>query len=230
MTSAPARATRATAARWFHLGTFAVGLAGLAVQTAIILTQTDPALTRGMSLPIRLWNLVSYFTIWSNILVTVIAFLLARDPHRRDPVFAVFRLASLTMITVTGVIYALVLAPIWDPTGWSRVADETLHYAVPVLAVFGYVLFGPRPRFDQATLWRAALVPLAWGVYTFVRSPFITFDEGGRTRHWYPYHFIDVDRIGYPQAIVNVLGVTILLVLVGQIYVFLDRRLRPAPR
>jgi hypothetical protein len=142
----------------------------------------------------------------------------------------VFRLASLTMITVTGVIYALVLAPLWDPTGWTKVADETLHYAVPVLAVLGYVLFGPRPRFDQAILWRAALVPLAWGVYTFVRSPFITFDEGGQTRHWYPYHFIDVDQIGYPQAIVNTLGVTVLLVLVGEIYVFLDRRLRPAPR
>ena len=52
----------------------------------------------------------------------------------------------------------------------------------------------------------------------------------GEARDWYPYPFIDVGEIGYGQAIVNVLGVTALLVLVGQIYVFLDRRLSPTPR
>ena len=40
-------------------------------------------------------------------------------------------------------IYALVLAPVWAPTGWQRVADTTLHYTVPILAVLGYLLVGP---------------------------------------------------------------------------------------
>ena len=52
----------------------------------------------------RIWHVLSYFTVWSNILVTAVAFLLIRDPAHRGSVFAVFRLASLAMITITGVI------------------------------------------------------------------------------------------------------------------------------
>jgi hypothetical protein len=230
MTTAAAPSRTVVRARWYHLATFAVGLVTLTVQTILIVAETDPAALRGMSLAIRLWNLVSYFTIWSNILVTVVAFLLWRDPNRDGPYFRVFRMAGLTMITVTGVVYGLVLAATWSPTGWTLVADRLLHYAMPSLAVIGFLVFGPRPRFDQIVLWCSALVPLVWGVYTFVRCPFITLTENGESRDWYPYPFIDVGEIGYARAIVNVLGVTLLLVLVGQVYVYLDRKLSPTPR
>ena len=47
---------------------------------------------------------------------------------------SVFRLAGLTMITVTGVIYAVVLAGTWDPTGWTRWLAWTLVVSGWVLA------------------------------------------------------------------------------------------------
>lgn len=97
--------------------------------------------------------MLSYFTVWSNILVGVTAYLLWRNPVRADTGFAVFRLASLYMITITWLVYAFVLAPLWSPTGWQRVADETLHYTVPVLAVVSYLVVGPRPRFSMRMLW-----------------------------------------------------------------------------
>jgi hypothetical protein len=216
-------------AGWFHLATFVVGLTGLFVQLVIIVRLTDDPTGRDFPLPVRLWNLVSYFTIWSNILVTAVAFVLWRDPGRHGPTFAVVRLASLAMITVTGIVYALVLAPIWDPTGWSRVADETLHYAVPALAIAGYLLFGPRPRLGRRALWWSAVIPLVWGVYTLARGPLISFTRDGETHHWYPYPFIDVDELGYGRAFVNMLAITVLLLVVAGIYVFLDRKLAPRP-
>ena len=120
--------------------------------------------------------------------ITVVAYLLTRNPRRTGGVFQAFRLGSLVMISITGVIYALVLAPLWDPTGWQKVADQTLHYAVPVLAVLGYLLFGPRPEFSWGALWRSVLIPLSWVIYTLIRSPFISYTRNGDTRHWYPYH------------------------------------------
>jgi len=33
-----------------------------------------------------------------------------------------------------------------------------------------------------------------------VRSPFITYTQDGGTKHWYPYHFINVDDLGYGRA------------------------------
>jgi hypothetical protein len=179
--------------------------------------------------PIRLWNVLSYFTVWSNILVLVVAYLLWRDPLRNGPVFAVFRLASLVMITLTGVIDALVLAPLWDPTGWQRVADETLHYTVPILAVVSYLLVGPRPRFSPGTLWASAALPLAYILYMLIRSPFITYTQNGETRHWYPYHFITVDDLGYGRTLINIVGLFMLLLAVAGLYFYLDRKLPERP-
>ena len=216
--------------RWWHLATFAAAVLGVGIQLWI---EFDPAPNPdrpAFSTPIRLWNVLSYFTVWSNILVLVIAFLLWRDPLRRGPAFTTFRLASLVMITVTGVIYILVLAPLWNPTGWQRVADETLHYTVPLLAIVSYLVVGPRPRFTTGTLWASLLIPLAFIPYTLIRSPFITYTQDGQTRHWYPYHFIDVDDLGYGRVLINIAGGLLLLLVVAWVYFYLDRRLPERPK
>jgi hypothetical protein len=218
------------AAGWWYWATFAAGAFGVVAQLWIVATQTLTADMVQLSKPIQLWNVLSYFTIWSNILVTAIAYLLARNPRRDGPVFNTFRLASVVMITVTGVIYALVLAKVWEPTGWQKVADNTLHYSVPTLAVVGCLLFGPRPRFSLTTLWRSLATPLAWIMYTLIRSPFITYTQNGQPRHWYPYHFINVDDIGYGRSLLNIGAITVLLVAVAWIFVLLDRKLPPAPK
>jgi hypothetical protein len=216
-------------ARWWHWATFGVGVFGVGVQLWIV--ATHPVATGDITFPapMRLWNALSYFTIWSNILVTAVAYLLARDPQRRGPVFAVFRLASVVMILFTGVIYALVLAQLWDPTGWQKIADETLHYSVPVMAIGGFLFFGPRPRFSLETLWRSLWIPLVYAAYTMVRGPLITYIDGGETRHWYPYPFINVDDLGYGRTVLNIAGLITLFVVVGWLCIFLDRKLPASP-
>ncbi|WP_235738593.1 Pr6Pr family membrane protein [Nocardioides alcanivorans] len=217
------------AARWWHGATFAVATFGVIVQLVVVATQALTADMVQLSRPVRLWNVLSYFTVWSNILVAVVAYLLVRNPRRDGSVFNVVRLASVVMITVTGLIYAAVLAQLWDPVGWQKVADQTMHYAVPALAVIGCLLFGPGPRFRLQTLWRSLGIPLVWLGYTLVRSPFITYDEAGETRHWYPYDFIDVDDLGYGGALLNVLGVLLLFLALGGAFVLIDRLLPPRP-
>jgi hypothetical protein len=156
-------------------------------------------------------------------------YLLWRNPRRQGPVFTVFRLASLAMITVTGVVYALVLAPLWSPTGWQRVADETLHYTVPILAVVSYLVAGPRPRFSTRTLWASLSIPLVYIAYTLIRSPFITYTQDGQARHWYPYHFLDVNDLGYGRVLGNIGGVLLLLLAVAGVFLYLDSKLPERP-
>ena len=54
-------------------------------------------------------------------------------------------------ITVTGVVHFILLRPLLDLDGADYVADKLLHMVVPVLAVVGWALFGPRPRVDAAS-------------------------------------------------------------------------------
>ena len=58
----------------------------------------------------RVFDYFTYFTIWSNILVATISIMLFIRPDRDSFVFRVLRLDSILMITVTGIIYNVVLA------------------------------------------------------------------------------------------------------------------------
>ena len=200
------------AARTWHLvHVLVVGLA-LPVQTVLALTADVDRTPLG-----KLANVFSYFTIQSNILVLVSVALLAADPFRDGPMFRWLRLASLLGITVTGIVYVTVLRGLADFTGLAALCDKAFHYVSPLLAVLGWVLFGPRPRFSWALLPKVLLWPVAWLAYTLARGPLA---------HWYPYPFVDVDTLGYARVLLNCVVVTVLMLAVGAAYVALDRRLR----
>ena len=67
---------------------------------------------------------------------------------------------ALVGITVTGLVHFALLRPLLHLDGASWVADKLLHMVVPVLAVVGWLVAGPRPRAP----WRDALTALAWPV------------------------------------------------------------------
>lgn len=133
-------------------------------------------------LGIRLWRLVSYFTIQSNLLVIVTVASLIRKPTHDGPRWRVLRLDGLIMIMVTGLVHWFLLRPLSTLSGWSALADTLLHILVPVLAVLGWLVFGPRPRITPATVAWSLVWPVAWLVYTVVV---------GAVTGWYPYPFLD---------------------------------------
>jgi len=93
---------------------------------------------------------------------------------------------------------------------------------VPLLAVIGWVVFGPRERATRADLVPFLVVPVGWLAYTLVRGAFVD---------WYPYPFIDVVEHGYGVVLLNVIGVAAFLVVLALLAIALDRRLtkRTAP-
>jgi hypothetical protein len=167
----------------------------------------------------RLIRVVSFFTVQSNVLSMVVSAQLARDPARDGRYWRVLRLDALIGITVTGVVYATVLARIHEPNGWQETAVNTVvHYVVPIGMVLGWLLFGPRPRIDRRVVAWSLLWPASWLVYTLVR---------GAIWKWYPYPFLDVESHGYGRVIVNGLVVAVVLLAVASVFYLLDKRLGP---
>jgi len=114
----------------------------------------------------------SYFTILSNILVGVTCALLLVDPLRDGRVFRVARLDALLCIAVTGIVYNTVLAGLNELSVAGFFTNLLMHQAGPLLAVVGWLVVGPRPRIDAATVWWSVVAPLAWIVYVFVQGAF----------------------------------------------------------
>jgi hypothetical protein len=162
----------------------------------------------------RVLNMPFYFTIESNLLVGVTTLLLARRLHRPSPVFQVFRLAAIVGIIITALVYHTVLAGLVHPTGWWFAGDELVHTVVPVLAITGWLLFGPR----TPTPWRAALLMLLYPAFFLVTTLI-----RGALVGWYPYPFVDVAKLGYPKVLVNAVVLAVLFLAVAAGVTAVDR-------
>ncbi len=172
----------------------------------------------GAPLASRFIRVLSFFTVQSNILSGVICAVLALAPDRDGSRWRPVRLASLFGITVTGIVYATVLARIHEPHGWREtVANTVFHYIVPIMMVLGWLMFGPRPRIDIRTVGLALLWPVAWITYTLIHGAFSS---------WYPYPFVDVITHGYARVLLN--GALVVVVLANRHGAVLGRGLAPA--
>lgn len=206
-----------TASRCWH-GIIAVVILGsLVIRLALIFTGGADANSgeSGASVPVRLWQLFSFFTIESNIVVMIVCLLLVANPLRRGRLWEIARLNALLAITITGLVYAIVLAPLVQLTGWALVATIGFHYISPWAAVLGWLTFGPRPRFRWSTVAGAFILPIGWLVYIFTQGAFT---------HWYPYPFLDVTKLGLGPAIINALLVIALAMVLALIYRLIDTR------
>ena len=76
--------------------------------------------------------------------------------------------------------------------------DKLLHVVVPLLAVIGWLFFGPRPRVTIRVILLGLVWPARWLAYTLVRG----------VTGWYPYPFLDVDAQGGARVAVASLAVT----------------------
>lgn len=129
--------------------------------------------------------------------------------------------AITVSIAIVGLAYHLLLRHIWNPQGLQWLADVTLHYAVPLLCLVHWWFAVPPARMTWSAPLAWAAWPLAYLVYALLRGVWLQS---------YPYPFIDVGVLGYPQALLNSAGLLVVFLLLGSVLVALSRaRFKPPP-
>lgn len=204
-------------ARAWFAATAGCVLAGVVIS---VITAADNVHGRFHPAAARAANAFVFFTIQSNVLVGAAALLLALELNRSSRAFAVLRLTGLVAITVTGVVFHAALAQTLDLKSWDAVGNELVHTVVPVMAMVGWLLIGPRALFTAPVAWLSLIFPACWLGFTLIR---------GAIAHWYPYPFIDVTQLGYGGAIVNCVWVAVLFLGLAAGATLLDRRLTRVP-
>lgn len=169
----------------------------------------------------RLTDTLSYFTIWSNVVVALSATFLLTRPLRDGLVFRVLRLDALLMITVTAIVYQVLLAPTAVVTGWSRITDPILHIVTPIVTLVVWLVWGPRGWATGRLVPLALAVPLLWIVWMMARGAVIDA---------YPYGFANVAEHGYGSVAVTLTMILVFGMVVAAFYwgveVLLHRRHR----
>lgn len=164
----------------------------------------------------RSLNVLLYFTNISNMLVAGVSFLLFRDLKRTSFIFQVNTLTSLVSITVSSVVYWLMLAKEENLEGIDVYTNFVVHTSVPVMFIIGWILFMDHKVTYMKTIKYALIFPVGWAVFALVRGVFI---------NWYPYPFMDVRDIGYATALVNMGVVTLFFLGLFFVAHFLDSKL-----
>ncbi|MHA3704205.1 Pr6Pr family membrane protein [Jatrophihabitans sp. YIM 134969] len=156
-----------------------------------------------LSVGTRLVHLFSYFTIDSNIIVLAVSIGLLVDPARDGRLWRVAHLDALLSIVITGLVFAIVLAPHVHLTGAALAATIGFHYISPWATLVTWLVFGPRPAFTWSTAAWAFVWPALWIAYTFAH---------GAATEFYPYPFLDAATKGYPRALAGTAVVLIVAI------------------
>ena len=162
-------------------------------------------------------NFFSYFTILSNIPVALALTAPAVAPNSRPgrrSLSESVRAAVTMYIVVVGVVYHFLLAPTWNPQGWSLVANNLLHYVMPIAFAADWLVFTPKGRLRWVDPARWLAVVLVYGGWTLLH---------GELSGWWPYWFTDVDKLGLARVMLYFAGLLVFFLIVGLIVVAVDR-------
>lgn len=213
-----------TARRWFGL-TAGLLWGGLALNVALDLFHVypvDPSVRPGLlaytdsSALDRVIDLFSYFTIWSNIVAAYVCTKLARDSFADTAWNRILRADSILMMSITGIVYQLLLASSAHLQGLQYVTNFAEHQAGPILVVGTFLAYGPRGRLQVSHVFSALLIPIVWLTYSLVRGAYMAA---------YPYDFLDVATYGLGPVLTTVAMIIAFGVALGFVFLGLDRAL-----
>lgn len=127
-------------------------------------------------------------------------------------------LTALTVyITIVGLVYQILLRPIWEPTGIQLVVDELLHSVIPVAVIVCWYLFEDKSLVSYRQIPQWLIYPLIYLAYILVR---------GNGSGFYPYPFVDVGSLGLSKVLINAMGLMVLFVGISALYIKVGKSVR----
>ena len=207
--------TPGSAARRRFVAVAAVlGWAGLSIQLYLIFYSRW---TLAASLLGGLVSFFSYFTVLSNTLVATVLTceLTSRESAARRWFLQPWVSSGIAVsIAVVGLGYNVMLRHLWHPQGWQWLADELMHDVMPLLFLAYWWCCVPKGtlRLRHIAVW--VIYPVMYFAYSLWRGHLLAV---------YPYPFIDVEKLGYPQVFVNAGGLLMGFIFIALVLIGLDR-------
>ncbi|RYE16627.1 MAG: hypothetical protein EOP51_25450 [Sphingobacteriales bacterium] len=178
---------------------------------------TQGYMADGRSLAGALIEILSFFTIQTNLLIAIALSAILLVPRSRWGRFfgqTSVLTAIAVYILIVGLVYAVVLKGIWQLQGLFKLADVLLHEVSPVIFLLYWLFFVPKEKLRWSLLFPWAIFPLLYLVYSLLR---------GAVTGGYPYPFINVAKLGYGQVMINSGGVLVVFLVFGALLIGVSR-------
>jgi hypothetical protein len=162
-------------------------------------------------------SIFKFFTLQSNALLAIYTFIALFNINglNDNPVFKSLLSPFTSYIMLTGLAFAILLAPTSTVQGLHKVASDILHYIVPPLMFFFWLIFEERKlEYSYVAKWLIyPVVFMIWGLY----RAFLLDD--------YLYPFFDPTKFGY-FLILYLMAMAISTIAIGAFLVFVKKRFK----
>lgn len=150
-------------------------------------------------------NFFSYFTNLANLLAACVLLLTIKPPGSAAVIDRIRGLSTMNM-AVVGIVFTLLLRN-EDLGALQPWVNFLLHDLMPCAVVLDWILDPPSTRLRVRDLMGFLAFPGVYLLYTLLRGAQVS---------WYPYPFLNPDRVGgYGGVAGYALGITLTFLLVG---------------
>ena len=164
---------------------------------------------RVVSVPETVLRFFAFFTIDTNIIVALcFTFIFLGSKYRLGRFFSkASTVTAITVyITIVGIVYNVILRSIWEPEGMQKIVDELLHSVMPALVIIFWLIFIPIEQLKWKNAFPWLIYPIVYMAYAIIH---------GAVTKFYPYHFVDVNELGYNRALLNAGGILLVIFLLS---------------
>ncbi|MCK9253355.1 MAG: Pr6Pr family membrane protein [Clostridiales bacterium] len=168
------------------------------------------------------WSVFNYFTLVSNVLCVVYYGIAVSCATRGRASWQPVLKGALVMgMTVTGLVYHVMLSGSFTMQGTMAVSDALLHTVVPLLTVLDWLIFEQKGRTTWKYPFAWVILPDAYFVTSVVRVALgASLGYGGNR---YPYPFLNADALGWGRVWLNVAVMHVFFILLGYLFVAIDK-------
>jgi len=165
--------------------------------------------------------LYSYYTFQTNLIALswlTIALIYYKKENKPKLIHPAVQGAVTLYITIALVIYVTILAP-QDPyslVGIQVFTNLMIHIIIPIAVIIDWVMTGINDKYEWSYELYWTIYPIGYLVYCLILA--------GRFEI-YIYPFFNVMIMGVVGLILGVLGLVIVFLMVGGLYIFINRRI-----
>ena len=169
-------------------------------------------------LPFIWLNSFKYYTIQTNLIVAIwftLASVWYNKPEAFKKISGPLKGAFTLYVSTTFIFFAVLLAPLYQPTGFAAFTNIVLHYIIPIAFIIDWVLTETKINYKWKYLPYWTIYPLGYLLFSFIHGT-LTGD--------YIYPFLDINLLGILFYLISVsllIGVGIAL---GSLYIGINRK------
>jgi len=158
------------------------------------------------------------FSIQTNYIVTIwftLAILWHNKPEFLGKITGPLKGAFTMYITITFIVFAILLSPFYQPTGWAAFSNLVIHYITPIAFIVDWVLTETKVRYEWNYLPYWITYPLCYIIFAVIH---------GTITGNYIYYFLDINALG---ILVFAMFVSILVgfgIALGSLYIWINRK------